>query len=232
MALYTIADLHLSLGADKPMDVFGGAWDGYLDKLRNTLARLREEDTLVVPGDFSWGMSLEEALPDFRFLDALPGRKLLLKGNHDLWWDTVSKMKRFFAANGITTIDFIHNNCHMYQDTALCGTRGWFFEEETGGAHDEKIMNREIGRLKTSLDAAKNAGAARIYCFMHYPPLFGRYECPRIVEMLSDYGVSKCFYGHLHAESQKRAFEGPYGGVEYVLAAADYLNFDPILVMN
>lgn len=232
MALYTIADLHLSLGADKPMDVFGGAWDGYIDKLRNTLARLREEDTLVVPGDFSWGMSLEEALPDFRFLDALPGRKLLLKGNHDLWWDTVSKMKRFFAANGITTIDFIHNNCHMYQDTALCGTRGWFFEEETGGAHDEKIMNREIGRLKTSLDAAKNAGAARIYCFMHYPPLFGRYVCPRIVEMLSDYGVSKCFYGHLHAESQKRAFEGPYGGVEYVLAAADYLNFDPILVMN
>ncbi len=232
MALYTIADLHLSLGTDKPMDVFGGAWDGYMDKLRQNFRSLREGDTLVIPGDLSWGINLNEALADFQFLDALPGRKFLVKGNHDLWWDTVAKMKRFFAAHSITTIDFIHNNCHMYQETALCGTRGWFFEEETGGAHDEKIMNREIGRLKTSLDLAKNAGATCIYCFMHYPPVFGKYECPRIVEMLSEYGVSKCFYGHLHAESHKRAFEGRYGGVEYVLAAADYLNFDPILVMN
>lgn len=232
MALYTIADLHLSLGTDKPMDVFGGAWNGYMDKLRENFTRLRADDMLVIPGDLSWGISLEEALPDFRFLDALPGRKLLVKGNHDLWWDTVAKMNRFFAANGITTLDFLHNNCHMYQDTALCGTRGWFFEEETGGAHDEKIMNREVGRLETSLKAAKKAGAARIYCFMHYPPIFGKYECPRIVEMLADYGVSRCFYGHLHAESHKRAYEGLYGGVEYVLAAADYLNFDPILVMN
>ena len=158
MALYTIADLHLSLGADKPMDVFGGAWDGYLDKLKTNLACLRKEDTLVIPGDLSWGISLEESLPDFRFLDNLPGRKLLVKGNHDLWWETAAKMKRFFAANGITSIDFIHNNCHMYRNTALCGTRGWFFEEEAGGMHDEKIMNREIGRLKTSLDAAKKYG--------------------------------------------------------------------------
>ena len=232
MALYTIADLHLSLGADKPMDVFGGAWDGYLDKLKTNLACLRKEDTLVIPGDLSWGISLEESLPDFRFLDNLPGRKLLVKGNHDLWWETAAKMKRFFAANGITSIDFIHNNCHMYRNTALCGTRGWFFEEETGGMHDEKIMNREIGRLKTSLDAAKNTDAERIYCFMHYPPLFGKYKCPRIAELLSQYGVSRCFYGHLHAESHKRAFEGMYGGVEYVLVAVDYLNFNPILVMN
>lgn len=232
MALYTIADLHLSLGADKPMDVFGGAWDGYLDKLKTNLACLRKEDTLVIPGDLSWGISLEESLPDFRFLDNLPGCKLLVKGNHDLWWETAAKMKRFFAANGITSIDFIHNNCHMYRNTALCGTRGWFFEEETGGMHDEKIMNREIGRLKTSLDAAKNTDAERIYCFMHYPPLFGKYKCPRIAELLSQYGVSRCFYGHLHAESHKRAFEGMYGGVEYVLVAADYLNFNPILVMN
>ena len=232
MALYTIADLHLSLGADKPMDVFGGAWDGYLDKLKTNLACLRKEDTLVIPGDLSWGISLEESLPDFRFLDNLPGCKLLVKGNHDLWWETAAKMKRFFAANGITSIDFIHNNCHMYRNTALCGTRGWFFEEETGGMHDEKIMNREIGRLKTSLDAAKNTDAERIYCFMHYPPLFGKYKCPRIAELLSQYGVSRCFYGHLHAESHKRAFEGMYGGVEYVLVAADYLNFNPILVIN
>ncbi len=232
MALYTIADLHLSLGTDKPMDVFGGFWQGYQEKLEKNFSCLSDEDTLVIPGDLSWGIDLEEALPDFRFLDALPGRKLLVKGNHDLWWGTVAKMRRFFAANAITSIEFLHNNYHMYHDTALCGTRGWFFEEETGGAHDEKIMNREIGRLKTSLDAAKNAGAARIYCFMHYPPIFGKYECPQIVKMLAEYGVSRCFYGHLHAQSHKRAFEGLYGGVEYVLVSADYLNFAPVLVMN
>ena len=232
MALYTIADLHLSLGTDKPMDVFGGFWQGYQEKLEKNFSCLSDEDTLVIPGDLSWGIDLEEALPDFRFLDALPGRKLLVKGNHDLWWGTVAKMRRFIAANAITIIEFLHNNYHMYHDMALCGTSGWFFEEETGGAHDEKIMNREIGRLKTSLDAAKNAGGARIYCFMHYPPIFGKYECPQIVKMLAEYGVSRCFYGHLHAQSHKRAFEGLYGGVEYVLVSADYLNFAPVLVMN
>ncbi len=232
MALYTLADLHLSLGSDKPMDVFGGAWDGYVDKLRQNLAVLRPEDTLVIPGDLSWGLDLEEALPDLQFLDALPGKKLLVKGNHDLWWGTVGRMRRFFAEHGIESIDFLHNNCHFYGDTALCGTRGWFFEEDTGSAHDEKIMNREIGRLRTSLDAAKTAGAERIYCFMHYPPIFGKYECPRIVEMLAEYGVACCFYGHLHGASHRRAFEGLYGGVEYRLVSADYLDFAPLAVMN
>lgn len=174
------------------MDVFGGAWDGYLDKLKTNLACLRKEDTLVIPGDLSWGISLEESTR-LSVSRQPAGRKLLVKGNHDLWWETAAKMKRFFAANGITSIDFIHNNCHMYRNTALCGTRGWFFEEETGGMHDEKIMNREIGRLKTSLDAAKNTDAERIYCFMHYPPLFGKYKCPRIAELLSQYGVSRLF---------------------------------------
>jgi len=232
VALYTIADLHLSLGTDKPMDVFGGAWHGYMDKLRESLAVLQDGDTLVIPGDLSWGINLQEALPDFRFLDALPGRKLLVKGNHDLWWDTASKMRRFFAENNIKTLEILHNNCYFYGDTALCGTRGWFFEEETGDAHDEKIMHREVGRLKTSLDAAKAAGAARIYCFMHYPPIFGKYECPEIVRMLAEYGVERCFYGHLHGYSHKKAWEGLYGGVDYVLAAADYLNFAPILLLD
>ena len=232
MALYTIADLHLSLGADKPMDVFGGAWDGYMDKLRQSLTVLRDEDLLVIPGDLSWGLNLEKALPDLQFIDALPGRKLLVKGNHDLWWATVAKMRRFFEAHEITTLDFLHNNAFLWGDTALCGTRGWFYEEETGGAHDEKIMNREIGRLRTSLEAAKKTGAARIYCFMHYPPIFGKYECPEIVTMLAEYGVERCYYGHLHGASHKRAWEGPYGGVDYRLVSADYLNFEPVLVLN
>ena len=233
MALYTLADLHLAADVAKPMDIFGGRWQGHTEKIiKNWRALVAPEDTIVLGGDISWGINLAEAKGDFALIDSLPGKKIILKGNHDLWWETASKMHRFLDENGFTTIDFLHNNCFFYEKTALCGTRGWFFEEETGGAHDGKIMNREIGRLKTSLDAAKNAGAERIYCFMHYPPVFGKYECPRIVEMLSDYGVSRCFYGHLHAESHKRAFEGLYGGVEYVLVAADYLNFDPFLVMN
>lgn len=227
MALYTLADLHLSLGTDKAMDVFGGPWAGYMDKLRENLSCLREEDTLVIPGDLSWGLDLNEALPDLRFLGSLPGRKLLVKGNHDLWWGTVAKMRRFFGENGITGVDFIHNTFHLYRNTALCGTRGWFFEEETGSAHDEKILNREAMRLKASLDAAKNEGAERIYCFMHYPPLFGSYECPRILELLSLYGVEKCFYGHLHGKSRAQAFEGTRDGVEYCLVSGDHLDFMP-----
>jgi len=232
VALYTLADLHLSLGTDKPMDVFGGAWNGYFEKLQESLSCLSEDDLLVIPGDLSWGMNLPGALPDLQFLDRLPGRKLLAKGNHDLWWDTVAKMRRFFEANGITTIDFLHNNAFRYGNAAIAGTRGWFFEEETGGAHDEKIMNREVGRLRTSLEAARKLGAERIYCFMHYPPIFGKYECPAIVKMLAEYGVTACYYGHLHGQSHKRAWEGEYGGVDYRLVAADYLNFQPFLVMN
>ena len=231
MALYTLADLHLSLGADKPMDIFGGAWNGYFEKLQNSLSCLTEEDTLVIPGDLSWGMNLPSALPDLQFIDRLPGKKLLVKGNHDLWWDTVSKMRRFFRENDITTIDFLHNNAFRYGDAAIAGTRGWFFEEETGGAHDEKIMNREVGRLRTSLEEARKTGAERIYCFMHYPPIFGKYECPAIVKMLAEYEVAACYYGHLHGQSCLNALYGHYRGVEYQLISGDYIQFDPVLVV-
>lgn len=230
MALYTIADLHLSLGADKPMDVFGGAWDGYLDKLKTNLACLRKEDTLVIPGDLSWGISLEESLPDFRFLDNLPGRKLLVKGNHDLWWETAAKMKRFFAANGITSIDFIHNNCHMYRNTALCGTRGWFFEEERSDSHDEKVFRRELLRLEASLNAARQTAAERIYCFLHYPPLYQGYRCDEILDIMKRYGVARCYYGHLHSHSQRLAVQGVQEGIDFRLIAADYMNFRPALI--
>ena len=229
MALYTISDLHLSLGVDKPMDIFGGAWTGYEEKLRENLSVLKDDDTIVFPGDISWGISLDEALEDFRFIDSFPGRKIIVKGNHDLWWDTVSKMRRFFQANGIGSIDFLHNNCFFYGDIALCGTRGWFFEEEQGQAHDEKIMAREVGRLETSLKAGA-AGAGRIFCFMHYPPIFQRYVCREITEMLTRYGVERCFYGHLHSASHRKAFEGTEGGVRYTLVSGDYVGFDPILI--
>ncbi|MCI8868942.1 MAG: serine/threonine protein phosphatase [Lawsonibacter sp.] len=228
MALYAIGDTHLSLGSDKPMDVFGGGWSGYVDKLREGFASLTGEDTVVLCGDLSWGMSLEEARADFAFLDALPGRKLLLKGNHDYWWTTASKMKRFFADNGWNTLELLHNNCHFYGETALCGTRGWFYEEDRG-EHSAKIFNRELIRLEASLKAA---GEREKLCFLHYPPLYQGYCCREIVALLERYGVTRCFYGHLHGGSHRLAVCGRRGAVDYRLISADYLRFRPEKIMG
>ena len=221
MALYVIGDTHLSLSSNKPMDVFGGGWEGYVDKLRAGFGSVGPEDTVVLCGDLSWGMSLEEAEADFAFLDALPGaRKLLLKGNHDYWWNTAAKMNRFFAENGFTTLQILHNNCYEYGDWALCGTRGWFYEE-TG---DQKVFKRELIRLETSLKAA---GERPKLCFLHYPPLYQGYSCPEIIALLERYEVRLCCYGHLHGGSHRLAVEGMRGGVEYRLVSADYVGFRP-----
>lgn len=229
MALYAIGDTHLSLACDKPMDVFGGRWDGYVDKLREGFrATVSQGDTVVVCGDVSWGMSLEEAKADFAFLDALPGaRKLLLKGNHDYWWTTASKMKAFFRENGFSTLDILHNNCHLCGETALCGTRGWFYEEDRG-EHSAKIFNRELIRLEASLKAA---GEREKLCFLHYPPLYQGYRCREIIDLLERYGVTLCCYGHLHGGSHRLAVTGRQGSVEYRLVAADYVGFRPVRIL-
>ena len=229
MALYAIGDLHLSLGSDKPMDVFGGRWSGYVDKLREGFAGLTEEDTTVLCGDLSWGMSLAEAREDFLFIDRLPGRKIVLKGNHDYWWSTASAAYKFFAANGISTIEILNNNCLFYGETALCGTRGWFYEEERGSEHDRKIMLRELGRLEASLKAA---GEREKIAFLHYPPKFAAYECPEILEMLGRYGVKECYYGHIHGKGCSAAFRGVKNGVKYELVSADRLMFSPLRVRD
>mgnify|MGYP000789417743 CR=1 FL=1 len=140
MALYAIGDLHLSLGSDKPMEIFGDGWKDYVARIREGFSVLTEDDVTVLCGDLSWGMSLEESLEDFRFIDALPGKKYLLKGNHDYWWNTAAKMERFFAENGLTTMEILHNNCRFYGDVALCGTRGWFYELDNQGTHNEKVL--------------------------------------------------------------------------------------------
>lgn len=225
MALYTIGDPHLSLGSSKPMDVFGGAWKGYLDKLTQGLSVLRPEDTLVLAGDISWGMSLEESAADFAWLDALPGRKILMKGNHDYWWNTASKMNRFFAEKGFSTLQILHNNCYEYGDYALCGTRGWFYEEKG----DQKVFNRELIRLEASLKAA---GERKKLCFLHYPPLYQGYRCPEIIALLERYEVEACYYGHLHGGSHRLAVEGTSGTVAYHLVAADYVGFRPQKIME
>lgn len=224
MALYVLGDLHLSLGADKPMDVFGGAWSGYVDKLRAGLSILRPEDTIVLAGDLSWALGLEAAAADFAFLDGFPGRKLLLKGNHDYWWSTAAKFETFCQAHGFSRMELLHNNCRLYGETALCGSRGWFFEEDRAGTHDEKVYNRELLRLEASLKAA---GDREKLCFLHYPPLYRGYRCPEILELLHRYGVRRCFYGHLHGPSHRLAVEGTVDGVEYRLVAADAVQFTP-----
>ena len=230
MALYVIGDTHFSEGCNKPMDIFGGAWTGYRDKLVSSLSILRSEDTLVLAGDFSWGMSLQEALPDFRLLDSFPGKKLLIKGNHDYWWETVSKMKRFFAENAIETIDFLHNSCYFYNGAALCGTRGWFYDKNDPAAGDDKIFKRELIRLEASLKAAVDQGAREIDCFLHYPPVFAGTEVPQITELLSRYPVKRVFYGHLHGESLRGAFSGMRNGIYYAVVSADALGFRPIQI--
>lgn len=221
MALYAIGDLHLSLTADKSMEVFGPAWENYTARIEESLSALTDEDTLILAGDTSWGMSLPEAEADFRFLDRFPGRKLLLKGNHDYWWTTVSKMKRFLEEKGLRTLDFLHNNCFFYRDYALCGTRGWFLEED---AHNVKVLNREVLRLEASLQAA---GERPILCFLHYPPLYQGYECPEILAALAKYHVRTCCYGHLHGPAIRRRLEGERAGTAFSLISADHLEFIP-----
>ena len=224
MALYAIGDLHLSLSADKPMDVFGSKWENYTQRIAAAFSVLHDDDVIVLAGDTSWGISLDEALADFQFLDALPGKKLLLKGNHDYWWGTAAKMKKFFADNDITTLDILHNNCFFYGDYAICGTRGWFYEEEAAGTHTGKMLAREALRLEASLAAA---GGKPILCFLHYPPIYQGYQCPEMLNLLDRYGVERCYYGHLHGPTHVRAFEGRRNSTEYALISADYLQFIP-----
>ena len=222
MALYALADLHLALGSPKPMDIFGGRWVGYQEKISQSLSALRPEDTLVIPGDFCWAMDLEQAVPDFAFLESFPGRKLLVKGNHDYWWNTASKFTKFCQEHSFENLHLLHNNCYFYGDLALCGTRGWFYEEDKGGTHDEKVFRRELLRLETSLKAA---GEHEKICFLHYPPCYRGYTCPEILELLRRYKVGTCYYGHLHGDSHKLAIEGLFGATRFCLVASDYVNF-------
>jgi len=228
MALYALGDLHLCLGAPKPMDVFGGAWVGYMDKLKQGISCIRPEDTTVLLGDLSWALDLQNAREDFAWIHQIPGRKIILKGNHDYWWSTAAKFNKFCAENGFENLHILNNNCYFYEDWAICGTRGWFFEEDRSGAHDEKVFRRELLRLEASLKAA---GENPKMVFLHYPPRYKGYECPEILELLKKYEVRRCFYGHLHSGSHKLAVEGQWDGVDFRLVSSDYLGFKPFKVI-
>ncbi|MDR1132093.1 MAG: metallophosphoesterase [Oscillospiraceae bacterium] len=229
MALYAIGDLHLSLGTNKPMDIFGPKWENHTERLRAAFSRLEPEDITVLCGDLSWGMDLEEAKEDFRFIGGLPGKKIILKGNHDYWWSTVTKTMAFFAKNGITDINILNNNCYFYGgDAAVCGTRGWFYEEETGSDHDRRILDRELLRLESSLKAA---GDKAKYVFLHYPPKYGAYVCAEILDLFLKYGVRMCCAGHIHGKSLQNVFEGLFRGVEYRMVSADHIDFTPLKIL-
>ena len=224
MSLYVIGDLHLSFGCDKPMEVFGGRWENYIEKLQEGFSTLRPEDTTVLCGDLSWGMSLAEALEDFRFIHMIPGRKIILKGNHDYWWTTASQAYRFFAANEFRNIDILNNNCLLYGNTAICGTRGWTCESAPADEHDRKMQRRELMRLESSLKAA---GDLEKLVFLHYPPKLLTNEWTDAIDLMCAYGVRRCWYGHLHGPGCAQAFESEYRGIHFKLVSADHIHFIP-----
>lgn len=228
MALFAIADLHLSLGENKPMDIFNG-WNDYISRLTENWNKLiKREDTVVVAGDISWAMKLEETYADLKYINDLPGKKILLKGNHDYWWGTKSKIEKFLLNNDLNSISVLFNNAYECENFAVCGTRGWSIENET--AEDVKVLNRETGRLKQSIDCAKKINKEPVV-FLHYPPVYGGAECKEIMDILRENHIKKCFYGHIHGKKNiMNAFEGIYSGIEFKLISCDRLSFTPVLV--
>ena len=228
MSLFAIADLHLSLGEDKPMDIFSG-WDNYVERLeKNWRSIVKEDDTVVIAGDISWAMKLEETYTDFKFIEDLPGKKIFLKGNHDYWWGTKSKIEKFLAENNLNSISILFNNAYVCDEYALCGTRGWVLENDSEA--DIKVLNREVGRLQASINEAKKTGAEPIV-FLHYPPVYASTECAEIMDVLLNNNIKKCYHGHIHGHSNmKNAVEGMYKGIDFKLISCDRVSFTPILV--
>ena len=228
MPLFVIGDPHLSFGCEKPMDIFRG-WQDYTLRLGKNWCRVvSPEDTVVVAGDISWAMSLEEGEKDFAFLDSLPGKKLLLKGNHDYWWSTRKKMEAFFEKKGFLSLRIIHNNAVRVENISVCGTRGWFYDAEKDA--EKKVLLREAGRLRASILEAQKLGGEPV-AFLHYPPVYSSAVCEEMMQVLEESGIKRCFYGHLHGASIGRAVQGEYRGIEFRLVSCDALNFCPLRVL-
>ena len=237
MSLFVMADLHLSSDRSKSMDVFGSRWQDYMEKIqKNWKAVVSDSDTVIVPGDISWSLKLENSLEDFRFLDALPGKKLIGKGNHDFWWSTQSKLNAFWQQNGIASIDLLYNNAHRFENCIVSGTRGWFVEEgqqnTVGTVEHAKIVNREAIRLRLSLEEAtrlRGEDDLPIIVFLHFPPVWNDFVCREIVDILHEFEIKTCYFGHIHGAyyaPRTRSFEG----IDFTICSADYLNFTPMPV--
>ncbi len=239
MGIFTISDLHLSFGADKPMDVFGGRWENYTEKLKTEWnSMVAEEDVVVLPGDLSWAMYLSDAVADFTFIHRLKGQKILMKGNHDYWFTTAAKIRAFCEENGLDTLRLLHNNFYSYRDEkgklfGICGTKGADILKRPSGEEEKKLLNRETIRLANSIRQAQEAGCEEILVFLHYPPIMpnGKFNDNPFVELLHENGIQKCFYGHLHNLGAQRAVEGEVDGVDYRLVSCDHLNFKPLKIL-
>ncbi len=230
MSIYTIGDLHLSFHEKKPMSIFGENWEGHEEKIKsNWIEKVKQDDLVVLPGDFSWSTYLVDTYEDFSYLNELPGKKLLLKGNHDYWWTTVTSMKKFLKENNFNTIDFLYNSAYTFENYIIAGTRGWGQKEE---GEDKKLQKRELIRLELSLKKAEELNEnnnKEIIVFMHYPPINNQNvqnkETTEFIEVMKKYNVKKCYYGHLHSTSIQEAVEEKYEGIEFKLVSADSLNF-------
>ena len=240
MSIFTIADLHLSTldSTNKSMEIFGKRWTGYIDKLRsNWLKLVTDEDTVIIPGDVSWALTLEEARSDLIFLDSLPGKKIVGKGNHDFWWCTMKKHAAFFESVGIKTISFLYNNAHETDEYIIAGTRGWYHDEDAANTPNDtdfdKLTNRETQRLRMSLEAAMRLKEAspekEILVFMHFPPFWNGKESEPIINLLQEYGIKRLFYGHIHG-NYTISPEFTYKDIRMCIVSADYLNFVPKIV--
>lgn len=215
------------------MDVFGAKWHNHTERIRqNWLSLINSEDTVIIPGDVSWGMKTQDAVKDFLFLESLPGKKIISKGNHDYWWQTMKKLNEFMLKLDIKTISFLFNNAYLCEDFILCGTRGWFVNT-VYAPEDEKIVNREAERLKLSLNEGKKLHekypGKEILCFLHYPPSYAGIECEKIANVLKEYNINRCFYGHLHTVIQNR-LTTKIGTTSLKLISADQIDFTPFLI--
>lgn len=222
MSIYAIGDLHLSFNTDKPMDVFG--WNNYENIIENDWKeKVKEDDLVLLPGDFSWSMKLEETFKDFEFINNLPGTKILLKGNHDYWWNTYKKMNDYISNLGFKNIYFLYNNSYLFDNKIICGSRGWNFPKTE---EDQKIYDRELLRLQLSLDDGINKYGKdkEIIVCTHYPPINSNSD-NKILDILAKYNVKTCIYGHLHGESHKEAVQGTIKGIDFKLVSSDYLGF-------
>lgn len=228
MALYAISDLHLSLGEDKPMDVFPG-WKDYVARLEeNWKSTVNTGDTVVIAGDISWAMRLEDTVEDFSFLNSLPGEKILLKGNHDYWWSTRNKMDSFLSSNGFESLHILHNDAYLVGDKSVCGSRGWLCGSST--EEDRKIISREAGRLQTSIDAAKKLGGEPV-AFLHYPPVYDGALSEEIMDVLVKENIRRCYFGHIHGRyASRRALLESCRGVGLSLISCDFVGFTPVLI--
>lgn len=233
MAIFAISDLHLALSVDKPMDVFGARWSNYMERLEeNWHSTVGVNDHVLIPGDISWATYLEQAYEDFLFIDKLPGKKIISKGNHDYWWTTKNKLDKFINENGFSSIRFMHNNSYTVESAVVCGTRGWTMPGEEGfSAEDSKIYQRELVRLELSMKSAELPENGCLIAALHFPSFNSKGVFSGFLDIMHKYDVKYCIYGHLHGEAHRNAIEGLVDGIDFRLVAADRLGFKPMKLL-